>query len=129
MLVRTICFTSEYFNPYVCTARKYSLVRLIRDTPSSSVASAIGHFEHAIDQKRMILSADAKNHVVARQADFDHDVLGRHFVQQFVWMVFVHYVYAMPDTFGVSGSNGECDVIRGDLRKERDRARVLPHAE
>src|SRR5580704_16210548 len=41
-LVRAIFFRSAYVNPYVCTARTYSFVKSILDTPSSSVERATG---------------------------------------------------------------------------------------
>src|SRR5215472_7459518 len=57
--------------------------------------------ELAIKRKRMIFTADAENEVIAGQADFDHDVIARHFFQQFVRIVFVHDIHAVADAFGL----------------------------
>ena len=58
----------------------------------------------------MVLSTDAENHVVARQADFHHHMIAGHLFQQFMRVVFIHDVHAVPDALGFRFFNCKPDV-------------------
>ena len=67
----------------------------------------------------MIFAADAENHVVAGEVDFDHHVLRGHFLQQIVGAIFVHDVDAVADALGVGLFDGEANVAAEALGRNQ----------
>jgi hypothetical protein len=58
----------------------------------------------------MIFPGDTEDRVVASEIDFDHDVLGGHFLKQLVRALFEHDVNAVADAFRACLFDGQADM-------------------
>src|ERR1700691_1108011 len=55
-----------------------------------------------IQRQWVLLACDSENFVVAGQVDLDHDMPGRHFLQELVGIIFIHDVHSMTDALRVT---------------------------